>query len=53
MQGKGKEPEYEEVDLLNVELSRTQYESIVQQALQTHEQDAEDYLKKVQARLER
>ena len=52
LQGKGEEPEYLELDL-SKELTRQEYEAIVQQALQTHEQDAEGYLKKVQARMER
>lgn len=42
----------EEVDL-SKELTRQQYEAIVSKALDTHEQDAEIYLKKVQARMER
>ena len=42
----------EEVDL-SKELTRQQYEAIVSKALDTHEQDAEFYLKKVQARMER
>jgi hypothetical protein len=54
LQGKGREPKYEEVDLTGgAELTRQQYEAIVQQALQNHEQDAEGYLSRVQARMER
>ena len=53
MQVKAGEPvEYEEVDV-SKPLTRLQYEILVQEALQTYEQDAEVYLKKVQARLER
>ena len=52
MQAKGEPPVEEEVDL-SKELTRQQYEAIVSKALDTHEQDAEIYLKKVQARMER
>ena len=52
VQGKGEPPVTEEVDL-SKELTRQQYEALVDKALDTHEQDAEIYLKKVQARMER
>jgi len=52
LQTKGEAPKREEVDLTK-EMTRSQYEAIVQQALDTHEQDAEDYLKKVEARMQR
>ena len=42
----------EEIDLTK-ELTRQQYEAIVSQALNTHEQDAGEYLSKVQARMDR
>ena len=52
LQGKGEAPLTEEVDLTK-ELTRQQYEAIVTAALNTHEQDAGDYLRKVQARMDR
>ena len=52
LQNKGEPPERQEVDL-SKEMTRQQYEAIVQQALNTHEQDAEEYLNKVQARMQR
>jgi hypothetical protein len=52
VQNKGEAPETQEVDLTK-EMTREQYEAIVQQALDTDEQDAEEYLKKVQARMQR
>lgn len=52
IQAKGEAPVTEEVDLTKA-LTRQQYEAIVSQALNTHEQDAEEYLKKVQARMDR